>query len=578
LTALESYGNFLTNSIQENTILWVVASGIIAGVIAQILKFLFENKIPEWQKKKANRIAILKYGPAILNTASTLAYTIQNVLNNPSQMKEENRKLDLLYKFGCLFGWIQILRNETFIEQIFILEKSKYSHKMAKELYQISDFLSSISLDYTFDISHPNLVQSVVFPQNEITVIGDLMINKVDNKTKDYHTVLTFSEFLKNYFELETFEKQFESVNAILNNLHRSRLNPQWNMLFIIYLRVFILYSKRNIKPKLLTFEWISRDLRKTISKILWLPNVIIFFFKLLQILISTYRFEPYYAKRMARQWFETITKSIEEEGWKALGSEKFGNSLLRLPRIEKVLLESDFDSLKYYTLIVKPRRYSKLPVTGKKESAQILLFDILLPYFNKKFIDEEVYSDIKYSIENFGYVRIINDYLREHIRSIEERIAEDSNNKIKSKAWNIIGMVNSYLIPEQMYKLKENANIKSIRYFESSIQEDPLNPSPLVNLGLHYLENWKEYDDWTNKSIEFFCKAKELIERNGDMYDIEVSDLWNYLGIAYYVKKEYDHSIKCFNESIRTEKLNGDNTRISGANIEIVKERYSIT
>jgi hypothetical protein len=590
LTVFESLGSFLTDSIQENTILWIVTSGIIAGVITQILKFLFENKIPEWQKRKAYRIAILKYGPPILTTTTKIMYTIKNMLENPSLVSEENRKLDILYKFACLFGWIQILQNETFVEQISIPESSTYNRKMATEQYQIEYLLMAISEDYTFGSQRPpKLIRSVVLTRNMITVIGELMINKSDNKVKDYYTVLTFGEFLTKYRESDRFRKQFECMNAILTNVQMSRINPQWNMLFVIYTQLFILFSKKFIKLSYFSYDWLPISFRKIISKILWLPNTVVLILNLFKFLTDSFRIQPYNTISLVKIWYSIIITVMEDKGFKLLRWGEFRNIFFRLPHIEKVLLESDLDHLKYYTITIKPTSISTLHF-DQKDSKNTLLIDMLFPYFDKRFIDPDVYSHIRIYLEISGYVRIVNKFLKKQIARVEESISTYSSNREKSKAWNIIGMLYSYLIPETYYHKGRNHSEKeteSIHYFEKSLQEDPTNVEAIVNTGLYYLDKWTESVYNIDKSIEFFNKAKELVK--GDIgliqsnirlsvLTITLSDILNYLGIAYHAKKNYDYSIECYNEAARYEYPLDDGPGVSTINIENIKNKYNIS
>src|SRR5437899_263725 len=98
-----------TTSWGPTTVGWIVISGIIAGVVTQILKFVFEQTIPQWQRKKATRIAIQKYNNPISQSAYNLITTIKDILEDPDVVNNQNRRLSILFDFGCFFGWIQIL-------------------------------------------------------------------------------------------------------------------------------------------------------------------------------------------------------------------------------------------------------------------------------------------------------------------------------------------------------------------------------------------------------------------------------------------------------------------------------------
>jgi hypothetical protein len=55
---LDEASSIITTSWEQNTVFWIIISGIIGGIITQVLKFLFEQSIPQWQRKKATRVYI----------------------------------------------------------------------------------------------------------------------------------------------------------------------------------------------------------------------------------------------------------------------------------------------------------------------------------------------------------------------------------------------------------------------------------------------------------------------------------------------------------------------------------------
>jgi hypothetical protein len=51
----------LNYQFHEPTIIWILISLGLGGLLTEVIKFVFEQTIPEWQRKKATRSAIQKY-------------------------------------------------------------------------------------------------------------------------------------------------------------------------------------------------------------------------------------------------------------------------------------------------------------------------------------------------------------------------------------------------------------------------------------------------------------------------------------------------------------------------------------
>ncbi len=84
MTVFGDIGSVFTVPWNPNTAIWIVISGIIGGIVTQVFKFVFEQTIPEWQRKKATRIAIEKYQSPIYQSAFTLSNTIKKILDDTS--------------------------------------------------------------------------------------------------------------------------------------------------------------------------------------------------------------------------------------------------------------------------------------------------------------------------------------------------------------------------------------------------------------------------------------------------------------------------------------------------------------
>ena len=187
-------------------------------------------------KEKNYRIAIEKYRIPISEAAFKLSNTIDKLLNNPSITNDINLKFSILYDFGCLFGWIEILLNETYLEKISTPLKPK--RKTFKYLYNLDQFLKNITKDYYsnyFPIRDYNLdllsemVNSLGIHLPIIHTIGQLMI---DYKTTNSNLskVINMKEFIRNYEESKDFQKWFVYIENLFYDVRKSNWNPQCNV------------------------------------------------------------------------------------------------------------------------------------------------------------------------------------------------------------------------------------------------------------------------------------------------------------------------------------------------------------
>lgn len=233
MTVFGDIASVITTPWGQNTVIWIVISGIIGGIVTQVFKFVFEQSIPQWQRKRATRIAIQKYRSPISQSAWTLLTTIKDILNKPDIVNDENLRLSILYDFGCFFGWIEILLNETFVEGLETPDRLKSYSKMAKYQYHLSLLLINIIVH----ISHylrdkENILLKTKTPMIAshwpLDAIGQLMIDKPEEKSNySYSRVIDIVKFIQNYERSDDCKKLFKYIDDILVGLHKSKLNSQ---------------------------------------------------------------------------------------------------------------------------------------------------------------------------------------------------------------------------------------------------------------------------------------------------------------------------------------------------------------
>ena len=577
-------GDILSKSLEEHTIVWIAISGIIGGIITQLLKFVFENKIPEWQKRKATRIAIQKYSPHISQIISILVYSIKTILGDPSLLNED-RKLFLLYKFGCLFAWIQILQNETSFE-FADAQKSKSYRKMAKYLNQLNELIMSFCYDYLYSNKkmYPQIVSPLILPRNVLVAIGELMINKTDNKNDEHDDLINFIDFIKNYQESNEFKKWFIYLENFICGLHASKVNPQWNMLILILVNLFI-FIYRNTIRELFPLEWMPSKIQLILSKILWLPNKIITIKYILQFLVNAYRFSPYFFKSQ----LDLILVEVRKSQYKIILQIFFKLYHFLIPRFKKILrirkeeeeerknkkierendnkfyyqdsiylkkfsFESNFDSLVYNTIAFEPGYMGFINYMNPKNNIIHSIIYTLFPHINIRFIDSFLYSLIISKLKVTGFIDILTKFFDSKINYYDNFISKSCDSEKKADALNKMGILYTYLIDVSKHSEKES-HFKAFNFYDKSIELNTKIDS-LINKGLWYLEMHNDNYDLSNKSMECFKKAIEIIDKGYTYYDEQSkADIWNNIGIIYYIQKQYNQSMECFEKAIETNK-----------------------
>ena len=358
------------------------------------------------ERRKATRIAIQKYDQPISQSAFTLSYTIDKIMNSPSILNDGNERLNILYIFGCFFGWIQIFLDESFSEGITIPGRLKNYRNMAKYQYYLSELFMGISYDSFNDRSiFPEVVRNISIPRHALNVIGELMIDKSDKTNNAYKKVISIVDFVKNYQESNDFKRWFIYLDNILSDIHKSKSNAQWNMLALINIYIILFSHRRFVKISILPSGWFLCSLKSVFSKILWFPNKIIKWLTAIRILINSYRFDKGYFK----QFVEMLTNQRKKD--------------IRLisMRMEKIVIETDSYHLKYETLKIKPGYSDPISNYIGKNGIKRAFVERLVTYLDERFLNENIFFILKFTLRGMGYVDIIKRYYEEDLFYLQD-------------------------------------------------------------------------------------------------------------------------------------------------------------
>jgi hypothetical protein len=237
--------NILLQSFQENSVLWIIISAGVGGLIGALIKFIFEQILATRYQYEFNAKKVLrKYKDPILRSADSLDRRLENFIRYVDKgwyddPGDEYYRLSTLYLFGCYFGWCKILENESFIE----FETSNKRAQRFSILYNtVYKGLTGFHYFRHIDKITSDDIEKASIQRLIITAVGELMIKKADGENGHAHTVLDFIEFANCLAVSPDFKKWFGYVDRFFKDMSRSKNSARWNrlLIFATNLRVFV--------------------------------------------------------------------------------------------------------------------------------------------------------------------------------------------------------------------------------------------------------------------------------------------------------------------------------------------------
>jgi hypothetical protein len=216
---------WLQQSFQENTIVWLLISSVLGGIIGASVHFLFDFLLPQQAQQRREVISVKrKYATPVLLAAAELRGRLGNMIRFIERVQREQwlnpdapsgyYYASTLYVVGKFFGWLQILRRTI----IYI------DFTSVKETRQFENFLKAIEDGFT----DPDLLAPSVTGLPEQTAdkwiytywmqaMGELMIIRDGD---DYRT-LDYATFYKNYKQSDNadFRNWFSQMEQLFAKL-----------------------------------------------------------------------------------------------------------------------------------------------------------------------------------------------------------------------------------------------------------------------------------------------------------------------------------------------------------------------
>lgn len=251
--------DWLLESFQEHSILWIVVSVAVGGLIGASIKFLFDQVFAYRlsQLREISRI-VTQYSNPILRAAYSLERRINVHVSNikqegPAFDNNDYCRLSLLYLFGNFLGWSHILEREVkFLE----FETSKKSRQFNNRFNTV--FKAFTGFDYFQDIPDQHAIESSAIPRLALTAIGELMIKSQDDQQASFREVIEFTTFVSQYEQCNQYRRWFKYLEDFISGLKPSATDLRWDRLILIAANLQRLIRFLDPKGTLTTLRQIS--------------------------------------------------------------------------------------------------------------------------------------------------------------------------------------------------------------------------------------------------------------------------------------------------------------------------------
>jgi hypothetical protein len=205
---------WLTQSFQEFTVVWLLISTTVGGVIGACITLVFDDILrPRLAMRREVNKTYRKYKNPLLGTANSLERQINTMVRSSGDpaLKDDYYKLSTFYKFGSFLFWVRQIEQDTgFLD----LNSSRKAKQFTKTLYAPFAGLSSVRHYFK---GQPFAEESAL-PRDIARAIGEEMLD-AEQKYIDRPSPLGFAGFVRRYATDLQFRIWFVSLDNMLNDL-----------------------------------------------------------------------------------------------------------------------------------------------------------------------------------------------------------------------------------------------------------------------------------------------------------------------------------------------------------------------
>ena len=218
---------WFNQSFEQNSILWLILSGLIGGSIPVLLKLISEQFITyNLKRSRELRKVIQHYSSPLLRTGQSLERRVNNFIRSGDEdwiLDSEYYKLSTLYVFGEFLAWVRILERKTnFLE----FRSTKKTRMFERYLY--GSFRALTSFAYFRKIPDKTRIGNSAIERMYLTAIGEVMIQEGDKE----NPVLDFTSFVDGYYNNPNGFRWFRELENFLVQTQKDSL--RWDRLILL--------------------------------------------------------------------------------------------------------------------------------------------------------------------------------------------------------------------------------------------------------------------------------------------------------------------------------------------------------
>lgn len=203
---------WLTRSVSQYTVAWILISSLVGGIIGASVRFIFEDVLrPKLGWRRDTDRLVKRYTTPLLRAADALERRVNIMVRNHQEgwyLQSEYFRLSTLFIFGEYLGWVRALEREFgFVP----FESTRRGREFYRHLYGLFRALSSFAyFRWSKDLG---AVDASQVPRLMLTAIGEAMICEGDPpRAKE------FTAFLKEYGADEQFRRWFAELDLFLSD------------------------------------------------------------------------------------------------------------------------------------------------------------------------------------------------------------------------------------------------------------------------------------------------------------------------------------------------------------------------
>ena len=240
--------NILFNSIQEHTVLWILVSAGLGGIIGALIKFVFETVVAlRYQQSVTAKKMLRRYRFPLLRAADSLDRRLENMINFIEKKwyedpQDDYYRLSTLYLFGSYLGWCKTLEDAAYLE----FERSDRSaREFSIRFYRVFKALTGFWYFSGLDEGEIEGIEEATVPRLALTAVGELMLQNSGEGKDQMPKLLGFVEFSRQLKESPEFRRWFGYLEkGILTDHKPSKSSARWNRLLVVasILRAFVTF------------------------------------------------------------------------------------------------------------------------------------------------------------------------------------------------------------------------------------------------------------------------------------------------------------------------------------------------